>query len=302
MGFSLGGGSIGGALGGVGGALIGGLANNLIPQRPGSPQLPGAPTLTAPNLPQYPGLTPEQQQILQQQQTGIGQFSNALQGYQSNPYQQQQGAVGGQEIQNYMNALQGKNPASQQIEQQKALDWKQTVQEAGQRGIRLSGDNPGAAVSGSTAGNQIITDFNKRYGQLEQQYNLGQQQIGQSAYQGGMGLAQSGIGAQAGAYNAYAGQLGQLYAPYQQQQLGQFGVNTNQAMANADIGNQNQTNRYNQATGQTMLNYNNALGGYQTNMGYLNGALGLAGQLGSAYLSGKPSGTMGMSTTAPKVA
>lgn len=261
------------------------LSDALGTSRPNAPQLPAAPVYQAPQLPQYPGFSPQEQQILQQQQQGIGQFQNAISGYGQSPYAAQQGQVGNQEIQNYMNALTGQIAPNQMIAQQKAKDWQQTVEQAGQQGIRLSGDNPGSAVSQSTAGNQIISDFNKRYGALEQQYNLGQQQIGQQAYQGGMGLAQSGLGAQAGAYNAYQGQLGNLFNPYNQQTLGQFGVNTNQAMANTNTANQNALNQYNQQTAQTMANYNNALSGWQNQMGLISGALGGAAQLGSAYMA-----------------
>jgi hypothetical protein len=279
MSFSLG--KIGDVIGGIAAPLTGGLSNIISGaiHPPSAPNLPNAPTLTAPQFPNYPGLTPQQQQILQQQQQGLTQFGNVLGNFGQNPYQQQQGNIANQELSNYSNALQGNNPPSQAIEQQKARDWKQTIEQAGQQGIRLSGDTPESAVSESTAGNQIIQDFNKRYGYLTQQYNLGQQQIGQQAFQGGLGLASQALGTQAGAYGQYGNAAQNLYAPYQQQQLGQFGVQTQQALTNADIANQNATNQYQGQLGQTTANYNNALLGYNQNLGLLNNILGIGGSI-----------------------
>jgi len=143
------------------------LSNALGTSRPGAPTLPQAPTLTAPTLPNYPGLSPEQQALLQQQQNYLQGGQQAVQGYGNNPYLQASQSADMQALQNYQNALIGKIAPNQMLAQQKARDWQQTVAQAAQQGIRLSGDSPESAVSQSTAGNQIIQDFNKRYGALE---------------------------------------------------------------------------------------------------------------------------------------
>lgn len=293
MGFSLGGGVIGGALGGVGGALIGGLANNLIPQRPGAPTLPPAPTLMAPQLPNYPGMSPETQALLKQQQQYLTQGQNATAGYQNNLYLQASGGADMQALQNYQNALQGKIAPNQALAQQKERDWQATVQQAAQQGIRLSGKSPESAVSQSTAGNQIIQDFTKRYGALEQNYNLQQQQFGLQSQAQGLGQVNQQYQNTLGGYNTLAGMNTNLQQPYQQQTLGQFGVQTNQALQNSDISNQNLLNAYQQQTGQTLANYNNSLAGYNANMGLLQSGLGLAGQLLGAGMTKGASGAGG---------
>jgi len=262
------------------------LSNALGTSRPGAPTLPQAPTLVAPTLPNYPGLTPEQQALLQQQQGYLKGGQQAVEGYGQNPYLQQSQQANTQALTNYQNALQGKIPENQALAQQKARDWQATVQQAAQQGIRLSGKSPESAVSQSTAGNQIIQDFTKRYGVLEQQYNLGQQQFGLQAQQQGLGQVNQQYQNTLGGYGQLAGQAQQLYQPYQQQQLGQYGVNTQQAITNADIQNQNLMNAYQQRLQQLGLNYNNSMAGYQNSMGLLSGGLQLAGTIGGAALAG----------------
>lgn len=291
MGFSLGGGAIGGALGGIGGALLGGFG---APQRPDSPNLPPAPTLTAPTLPQYPGFSQQQQSLLNSQQGNYSGAQGAVSGYGSNPYLQQSGQADTQALTNYQNALQGKIAPNQMISQQKQQDWEALKQQAGQLGIQLSGNDPSSAASQSTAGNQMITDFNKRYGALEQNYNLGQQQMGMQAQAQGLGQVNQQYQNQLGGYNTLAGMNTNMQQPYQQQTLGQFGVATNQALANNSVANQNLLNAYQQQTGQTMANYNNSLNGYNTNMGLLQAGLGMAGNLAGAYITRGANNSMGL--------
>ena len=265
------------------------LSNALGTTRPGAPTLPQAPTLQAPQLPQYPGLSPEQQALLQQQQGYLQGGQNAVSGYQNNPYFQASQGADMQALQNYQNALQGKIAPNQAISQQKARDWQATVQQAAQQGIRLSGDSPESAVSQSTAGNQIIQDFNKRYGALEQNYNLGQQQFGLQAQQQGLGAQNARYQNTIAGYGQLGNQAQQLYQPYQQQQLGPWQVATNQALSNTDIANQNAMNAYQQQLQQLGLNYNSQLAGYQNKMGMVSGGL----QLGGMALGGALGGPMG---------
>ncbi len=338
--------AIGGAVMGPIGNVIGGLAgsgnlNFSGLHRPDAPNLPPAPTLTAAQLAQYPGMTPEQVAILQQQQqymqqggnaagnignaaqgyTGIannlggvaGQVGNLAQGYGQGGYFDQSNAANMQAIQNYQNALRGQIAPNQMIAQQKQADFEKLKQSAGQRGIQITGNTPETAVSQSTSGNQVLLDFNKRYGALEQNYNLGQQQFGLQAQSMGLGqqnqqyqnqlqgfnqqaniLGQQGqqLNNQVGAYgqqgNAYANlanQGQQMYGNYDAQRLGQYNATNQQALMNTDISNQNLMNQYQQMTGQTLANYNNSLAGYNANMGLLQSGLGLAGQLGSAFIT-----------------
>jgi hypothetical protein len=252
---------------------------NIVPQRPNAPNLPPAPTLTAPQLPQYPGFSPQQQQLLQQQQGYLQGAQGAQGAYQNNPYLQASQGADMQALTNYQNALQGKIAPNQMISQQKQQDWAALKQQAGQLGIQLSGDTPERAASQSTAGNQMITDFNKRYGALEQNYNLGQQQMGFMAQGQALGQQNTQFQNQMGGYQNLQGMNQGIFNPYQQQQMGQYGQQTQQALANSDTSNQNLMNQYNQQTGQQMVNYNNGMAGYNANMGLLQSGLGLAGNI-----------------------
>lgn len=269
----------------------------VVPRRPDAPNLPQAPTLTAPTLPQYPGLSPEEQQLIQQGQGNLNAYQGAINNFNQNPYLQQSNQAGQTELTNYQNALQGRIAPNQALSLQKQKDWEALIQQAGQLGIQLSGNTPESAASQSTAGNQMIRDFNTRYGILEQNYNLGQQQFGQQANMQRLGLNNQTLSGQGSAYANLQNLNTTLQQPYSQQRLGQFGVQTGQAQSNADIANQNAMNAYQQATGQSLTNYNNALAGYNANMGLLQSGLGLAGQLGGAAMARGPSSLPTAQTT-----
>lgn len=266
------------------------LSDTLGTSRPGAPTLPPAPTLQAPTLPNYPGLSPEQQALLQQQQGYLQGGQNAVAGYGNNPYLQASQQTDMSALQNYQNALQGKIAPNQMIEQQKAKAWQQMVQNAAGQGIRISGDSPAGAVSQSTAGNQAISDFNKTWAATEQNYNLGQQQIGLQAQQAGLGQQNSQYQNTMAGYGQLGSQAQQLYQPYQQQQLGPWQVQTQQALTNTDIANQNAMNAWQQQMQQLGLNYNSQLAGYQNRMGMVSGGLQLAGMGIGAF--GGPMGAM----------
>ena len=280
MGFSLG--NAAGAIATGGLSLLG----RAVPGRPDAPNLPPAPTLQAPQLPNYPGMSPQTQALLQQFQQYLSQSQNAVQNYGNSPYMQQSGQADQQALTNYQNALQGKIAPNQMIEQQKQEAWNQMKQNAAQQGIRIAGDTPQSAVSQSTAGNQQIADFNKSWAAQEQNYNLGQQSLGMQAQGQALGQQNQQFQNTLGGYNTLAGMNTTLQNPYQQQTLGQFGVQTNQALQNANVSNQNLLNTYQQQTGQTLANYNNSLAGYNTNMGLLQSGLGLAGNLVGAGFAG----------------
>lgn len=232
-----------------------------------APQYPNAPTLNAPQLPQYPGLTPEQQNILQQQQNALTGLQGAIGQYGTGAYNDLNNQVSLQELQNYQNALSGQIAPNQMITQQKQKDWEALKQQAGQLGIQLSGNTPESAASQSTAGNQMIMDFNKRYGALEQNYNLGQQQLGAQINLSRLGLQNQNLGALTNAYGQAGNQASQLYNPYYQQQIGPWAVQTQQAQGNADIANQNLLNQYQAQYGQANVNANtqnqNLMNAYQ---------------------------------------
>lgn len=261
------------------------LSNAIGTSTPSAPQLPAFPTLQTPQLPQYPNFTGQQQNLLSQQTQNLGQYSNALAGYNSNPLVSGQAGIEQQQLNNYSAALNGQVTPNQALNQQQALAWQQTVQNAGNMGIRITGDTPGSAVSGSTAGNQMISDFNKTYGALQQNYVLGQQQLGAQENATSLQNLNAGLVSQGQAYNAYSGQATNLMNPLTQQQLGPYQQQTQQALQNANIANQNLMGQYGQATNQAYANYQQQLQGQQSTLGLLNGIATVGGQLGAGYLA-----------------
>lgn len=268
------------------------LSDTLGTSRPGSPNLPGAPKLEAAVLPQYPGFSPEEINFLQQRRDLLGQYQSALNA-PNTPYEQQSGDVALAELQRYQNALAGNVPVDVGLQQQKSQDWERLKEQAGQLGIQLSGDRPESAASSSTAGNQMILDFNKRYGYLEDQVRQQTLQSGYSQNLGRLGFGLQSEAQQLGGLESLGSQYAGLGQPYEAQRLGQFGVGTQQALTNADIANQNKINKYQAALAQSMANYQSQLGSWQGRMGLLSGGLQLAGTGIGAMMGGAPGAMIG---------
>lgn len=156
------------------------------------------------------------------------------------------------EAQQYINALRGDIALSPALAQQEAEKFKRLKESAGQRGIRISGDDPFTATSDSTAGNQLLSQLRKesqlnREIQRENALNrlgaanlnrlgFGLQRQGQlggfaQSFQGTPGgdtiglIGQSAAAGPAGLIGNY-GNLSQLYGqsaqPFQQQRYLQY--------------------------------------------------------------------------------
>lgn len=156
------------------------------------------------------------------------------------------------EAQQYINALRGDISLSPALAQQEAEKFKRLKESAGQRGIRLSGDDPFTATSDSTAGNQLLSQLRKesqlnREIQRENALNrlgaanlnrlgFGLQRQGQlggfaQSFQGTPGGNEIGLLNQGmeygpsrlvGAYGNLAQSFGQAIQPYQQQRYLQY--------------------------------------------------------------------------------
>lgn len=280
MGFSLKK-AVGGAIGGIAGATIAPIFN----------AISGGNNVSAPNLPSTPQLneygavpdfTPQELAYLKQQQDLLDQYRASM-NQQPNAYQQSSDQIAAVENKNYLDAL---NQASGTLTvgqaQQQKKDFEKLVAAAGARGIRILGDDPMTATSDSTAGNQILSDFNQRYQTLADQNRQAQLQMGYSQNAGRLGLAQqaqqSNLANILNAQTAY----GNLMSPYQQQRMAQYGVQN----ANVDIRNQGLLNNYQSAYNQQMLNYQANAQNQANRMGFINSLIGLGGTIGGALIAG----------------
>jgi hypothetical protein len=155
-----------------------------------------------------------------------------------------------QEQQRYLDALSGKTPASASFEQDKQKAFDLLKESAARRGIKIEGDSPDSATSSGTAGNQIVSEFNKRYAALADQR---QQEALQLGSQNNLARTQVNLGASGQQF----GQLTQLlqdpnlsYAAKLNFMNGANGLNQQQ-FANQIAG----TQTYNDLLGQNLNVY-----------------------------------------------
>lgn len=272
------------------GVATGGLSEvfrALSPGKVSAPNLPGAPQLNEYGA--MPDFSPQELAYLQQQQQLMDQYRTQL-GQQPSAFEQQGDELGLAENRNYLEAL---NQASGQLtmgqKQQQKKDFEKLVAAAGARGIRILGDDPSAATSDSTAGNQILSDFNQRYQVTADQNRMAQIQMG-----GGQNLARMGFNQNArssnfanilNAQSAYSNMM----QPYNQQRLGAYGVQN----SNVDLRNQGLMNNYQTAYNQSMLNYQADAQNKANKMGFINSLMGLGGTIGGAMIGGPAGAAVG---------
>ena len=272
------------------GVATGGLSEvfrALSPGKVNAPQMPGAPTLNQYGA--YPDFSPQELAALQQQQQLMDQYRAAL-GQQPSAYMQQDDELGLAENRNYLEALnQGAGTLTVAQKQQQKKDFEKLVAAAGARGIRILGDDPMSATSDSTAGNQILSDFNQRYQTLGDQNRLAQLQFGANQNLARMGFNQnvrsSNLANILNGQTAYANMM----QPYQQQRLGAYGAQN----ANVDIRNQGLLNNYQSAYNQAMLNYQANAQNQANRMGFINSLIGLGGTIGGAMIAGPAGAAVG---------
>lgn len=256
--------------------------------RAASPHSVSAPNIgTPPTLNQYgayPEFTPQELDYLQKQQQLLDQYNSTLNGQKTpSAFEQSSNQIGEAENKNYLEALnQSAGTLSEGQKQQQKKDFDKLVQAAGSRGIRILGTDPMSATSDSTAGNQILSDFNQRYQTLADQNRQAQIQLG-----GNQNISRLGLNQNASNSN-YANILnlqtayGNQMAPYQQQRLGLYGTQN----ANVDIQNQGLLNNYQSAYNQQLLNYQANAQNQTNRMGFINSLIGLGGTVAGAAIGG----------------
>lgn len=196
------------------------------------------------------------------------------------------------EAQNYLNALNTQAGPTEAQKQAEAERFKKLAESAGQKGIRITGNDLFSATSESTAGNQLLSQLRKEAMlSRETQRNNDLARLQQANMQRlGFGLQRQGQTASLASglqYDPSATALGfsrnaQAVGP--QSLLGGF---------------QNLSSSYGQAaqpyTQQRYLQYQGALQNAANDAAYRGQLIGLVGQLGGAAIGGMAGGPVGAS-------
>lgn len=307
---------------------------------------------SAPQLPQYPNMSPGQQQIVGQQGGVNSTYGNIVQGtgaqlgQNTNILQQlsglfnpdgslnqnaltslqqstgQSNAAAGAAGQSalgsagsqygpggalaatssaYTNALQNGAPANQSLQYQQNQSFLAMQQQAAQQGINITGTNFSNAVSNSSSGQKLISNFQQNANMQNQNYNLGyvgqlagnMGQLGNTAAQTastGQGLSSysqqnplsmisnsitQGMGALSPLLQAYGSSLSSAYQPLYQQQIGPY----QQQMAQSQANYQGAMGQYN-ATENQLMGWGQLAG---QGAGALTSAAGQAGGFGALF-------------------
>ena len=212
--------------------------------RADAPNLPGVPN------PYFygdvPDLTPEEQRYLSQRQALLDQYASKLNAAPS-VYDTTNDQIAQAEQARYLAALnQQQGQLSVAQKQARQQEYQRLVEAAGRRGIRILGDDPSTATSNSTAGNQLLSEFNKRYDSLADQQRQSDLNFGYQANTGRLGL----INQQKQNYFGNTLALNDAYGGIQDVYGNQRAAKYNVANANTDIKNQFLTNTYNRDSQQ----------------------------------------------------
>lgn len=185
-----------------------------------------------------------------------------------------------------LNQQQGQLSVAQQQMRQK--EFERFREAAGRRGVRIEGDDPSTASSNSTAGIQLLSEFNKRYDSLADEQRRSDLNFGYTANTGRLGLINQ-------AKQNYFGNnlaLNDAYGGIQDVYGGHRAAKYNRSMANTDIQNQFLTNTYNRDANQAMLNANAKNQTRSNRLGLVNSVIGAGAQLMSGGASGGRMGFM----------
>lgn len=249
-----------------------------------SPNLPGVPD---PYLyGDVPDFTPEEKQYIQQRRALLDQYAGKLNAAPTG-YDQSNDQIAAAEQAKYLTALQQQQgQLSEQQKQLRAQEFARLQEAAGRRGIRILGDDPSTATSNSTAGNQLLSEFNKRYDSLADQQRQADLNFGYTANTGRLGLInqakQNYFGNNLALEDAYGG----IQNIYGDQRAAKY----NRDIANTDIRNGFLTNTYNQQTNQATLNANARNQTNSNRLGLITSLIGAGGAIVGGGLAGGGAG------------
>lgn len=268
MGFSLKKIGVGVATGGL--SLLGDLT------KANAPTLPGVPNPYLYDA--APDFTNEEKQYIQQRRDLLSQATNRLNAAPT-AYDQSNNELAALEQAKYKQALtQQQGTLNAQQQQARADEYQKLVEQAGRRGIRINGDDPSTATSNSTAGNQILLDFNKRYDALADNQRQADLNFGYTANTGRLGLVNQANQNYFANNATVANQAAGIQGVYGDQRAAKYNV----GVANTDIRNGFLTNTYNQQTNQATLNANASNQTNSNRLGLVNSII----QGGAAFASG----------------
>lgn len=255
-----------------------------------SPNLPAVPNPTY--YDDVPDFTPEEIAYLRNRDQLLKQYEAKLNAAPS-AYDQTNDQIASAEQARYLAALnqqQGQLSVAQQ--QARKAEFQRLVEAAGRRGIRILGDDPSTASSNSTAGNQLLSEFNKRYDALADQQRVADLSFGYNANTGRLGLInqarQNYFSNNLALGDAYSG----IQGDYQAQRAARYARST----ANTDINNQFKLAQYDRDYNQSILNSQAKNQAYANRLGLFNSAL----QAGATYATGRKSGGGGGSMRRPQ--
>lgn len=232
---------------------------------------PGLPAVPTPNLyDEVPDFTPEEIAYIQKRRQTLDQYDQRLNAAPT-AYDQSNDEIAALENANYKAALEAQQgQLSVQQRQARQVEFQRLLQAAGRRGIRILGDDPSTATSNSTAGIQLLSEFNKRYDELADQQRLSERNFGMIANNNRLGLInqakQNYFGNNLALEDAYTGVQG----VYGDQRAAQY----NRNIANTDTRNQFLTNTYNSAVNQATLNANAKNQTQSNRLGLVNSIIG----------------------------
>ena len=239
-------------------------------------------------------------------------YQQLVNSFNQSPIESASDQVGLAEVNRLNAALSGELTPNNAILNQEKTEYNKLKEAAGQRGIKIEGDDLYTATSQSTAGNQLLNDLRTNFSARRdtERQNIINQSTGANLNRLGFGMNQQGQrfnqaqslitdpSAQtmgflqnAQAYspaqtlNNYA-QLGNQYAqyanPYTQQRLIEYDATLNNNMYNNQLRNA-------QITGQ----YNQNLAGWQQQQQNRNAMWGAIGTVGGAMIGGPAGAAIG---------
>lgn len=180
------------------------------------------------------------------------------------------------EQQAYLRAIRGDLPLSERLKQERKQQFQVLKESAGQRGIRIDGDDPASATSESTAGIRVLSEFNKRFDLAAENERQAEKSFGGTQNLNRIGMMEN---VASNKFNRAAG-LADLANPAFNTALGFIGNATDLASNRQMLEYQGKLKSYDVANQNMMNAYNSAMQNYQASQAGRQGFYQSIGQLG----------------------
>lgn len=202
--------------------------------------------------------------------------------FQPTAYQQQSNQVAQQELDRYQNALTGNIPLTAAQKQQEQKQFELLKEQAGQRGIKIDGNDIFSATSESTAGNQLLSNLRQDTNVQRQQLSESELSRGYAANTGRLGLGLSQQGQLAGIAQSNITQPGSSQLNFLQNSFSQTPASLLSGYSNLSSQYQSSLDPY---QSQRYLGFQNSLAQYGAQQQMYSDLLGLGGKLGAAAIT-----------------